>query len=71
MSIQWGRVLLTAFLMELVLFAIAVPLNLSGRGRVNLYVIPPAALIATLQSLFGWEGGSSQSSCCTVRSSGW
>jgi hypothetical protein len=47
MSIQWGRVLLAAFLMELVLFAIALPLNLSGRGRVNLYVIPPAALIAT------------------------
>jgi hypothetical protein len=47
MSIQWGRVLLAAFLMELVLFAIAVPLNLSGRGRVNLYVIPPAALVVT------------------------
>jgi hypothetical protein len=47
MSIQWGRVLLAAFVMELALFAIAVPLNLSGAGRVNLYVIPPAALIAT------------------------
>jgi hypothetical protein len=47
MSIKWGRVLLAAFLMELVLFAIAVPLNLAGAGRVNLYVIPPAALIAT------------------------
>ncbi len=30
MSIQWGRVLLAAFLMELVLFAIAIPLFLSG-----------------------------------------
>jgi len=47
MSIQWGRVLLAAFLMELVLFAIAVPLYLSGAGRVNFYVVPPAALIAT------------------------
>lgn len=33
--------------MELILFAIAVPLFLSGRGRVSLYVVPPAALIAT------------------------
>ncbi len=47
MSIQWGRVVLAAFVMELVLFAIAAPLNLSGRGRVNLYLIPPAALFAT------------------------
>jgi hypothetical protein len=47
MSIKWGRVLLAAFLMELILFAIAVPLNLAGAGRVNLYAIPPAALIAT------------------------
>jgi hypothetical protein len=55
MSIQWGRVVLAAFLMELVLFAIAVPLNLSGRGRVNLYVIPPAALIATF-AITVWLG---------------
>jgi hypothetical protein len=47
MSIQWGRVLLAAFLMELVLFAIAIPLFLSGAGRVLVYVVPPAALIAT------------------------
>jgi hypothetical protein len=47
MSIQWGRVLLAAFLMELVLFAIAIPLFLSGAGRVLIYVVPPAALIAT------------------------
>ena len=47
MSIQWGRIVLAAFLMELVLFAIAIPLNLSGEGRVALYVIPPVALIAT------------------------
>jgi hypothetical protein len=46
MSIQWGRVLLAAFVMELILFAIAVPLNLTGRSRVTLYVIPPAALVA-------------------------
>jgi hypothetical protein len=48
MSIQWGRIVLAALVMELVLFAIAVPLNVSGAGRVNLYVIPPAALLATL-----------------------
>jgi hypothetical protein len=47
MSIQWGRVLLAAFLMEIVLFAIAIPLFLSGAERVSLYVVPPAALIAT------------------------
>ena len=56
MSIQWGPILLSAFLMELVLFAIAVPLNLSGRARVNLYVIPPAALIATF-AITVWLGG--------------
>jgi len=47
MSIQWGRVVLAAFLMELVLFAIAIPLFLSGAGRGLIYVVPPAALIAT------------------------
>jgi hypothetical protein len=47
MSVKWGRILLAAFLMELVLFAIAIPLNLSGNRRVALYVVPPAALIAT------------------------
>lgn len=47
MSIQWGRILLAAFLMELVLFAIAIPLTLSGARRVALYAVPPAALIAT------------------------
>jgi hypothetical protein len=47
MSLQWGRVLLAAFLMELVLFAIAIPLTLSGARRVSLYLVPPAALIAT------------------------
>lgn len=47
MSIQWGRVVLAALLMELVLIAIAVPLSLSGAGRVLVYVIPPVALIAT------------------------
>jgi len=47
MSIQWGRVLLAAFLMEVVLFAIAVPLTLNGARQVALYAVPPAALIAT------------------------
>ena len=55
MSIQWGRVLLAAFLMELVLFAIAVPLYLGGEGRVLVYVVPPAALIATF-AITVWIG---------------
>jgi hypothetical protein len=55
MSIQWGRVLLAAFLMELVLFAIAVPLFLSGVGQVLVYVVPPAALIATF-AITVWIG---------------
>jgi hypothetical protein len=55
MSIQWGRVLLAAFLMEVVLFAIAVPLYLGGEGRVLVYVVPPAALIATF-AITAWIG---------------
>jgi hypothetical protein len=55
MSIQWGRVLLAAFLMELALFAIAVPLFLSGAGQVLLYVVPPAALLATF-AITVWLG---------------
>jgi hypothetical protein len=47
MSIQWGRVVFLAFLMELVLALIAVPLFLSGAGRLLVYVVPPAALVAT------------------------
>jgi hypothetical protein len=55
MSIRWGRVLLAAFLMELVLFAIAVPLYLGGEGRVLVYVVPPVALIATF-AITVWIG---------------
>ena len=55
MSIQWGRVLLAAFVMELVLIAIAAPLFKSGAGRVLVYVIPPAALIATF-AITVWLG---------------
>jgi len=55
MSIQWRRVLLAAFLMELVLFAIAIPLYLGGEGRVLVYVVPPAALIATF-AITVWVG---------------
>ena len=47
MSIQWGRIFLAAFLMEVILFAIAVPLFLGGAGRLLVYVVPPVALIAT------------------------
>ncbi len=60
MSVRWGRIVLAAFLMELVLIAIAVPLNLSGAARVNLYVIPPAALIATF-AVTVWLGRPIQS----------
>src|SRR5690348_7433602 len=47
MSIQWGRVLLAALLMEIILFAVAIPLFLGGEGRLLVYVVPPLALIAT------------------------
>jgi hypothetical protein len=52
---NWGRILVAAFLIELVLLAIAIPLNLSGAGRVNLYVIPPAAFLATF-AITVWLG---------------
>ena len=55
MSIQWGRVVLAAFLMELVLFAIAIPLFLSGAERALFWVVPPAALIATFATTV-WVG---------------
>jgi hypothetical protein len=55
MSIQWGRVLLAALMMEIVLFAIAIPLYLGGEGRVLVYVVPPAALIATF-AITVWIG---------------
>jgi hypothetical protein len=41
--------------MELVLFAIAIPLFLGGAGRVLVYVVPPAALIATF-AITVWLG---------------
>ena len=47
MSIQWGRVLVAAFLMEVVLIAVAVPLSLGGAGRALVHVIPPLAFVAT------------------------
>ena len=47
MSIQWGRVLLAAFLMEVVLFAVAIPLFLGGLSRTLVYIVPPVALMAT------------------------
>jgi membrane-associated HD superfamily phosphohydrolase len=47
MSIKWGRVIFGAFLLEVVLIAIAASLFLSGAGRVLVYIVPPAALIAT------------------------
>lgn len=47
MSIQWGRVLLAALVMEVILIAIAIPLFLGGQGRLLVYVVPPVALVAT------------------------
>ena len=47
MSIQWGRVVLAAFVMEVILFAVAIPLFLRGAGWLLIYVVPPLALIAT------------------------
>ena len=47
MGIQWGRILLAGFLMELVLIAIAIPLTLSGAADALNYVIPPASFIVT------------------------
>jgi hypothetical protein len=55
MGIQWGRVLLAGFLMELVLIAIAIPLTLAGADRLLVYVIPPASFIATL-AITMWLG---------------
>ena len=55
MSIQWGRVVWLAFLMELVLAVIAVPLFLGGAEWVLVYIVPPAALIATF-GVTAWFG---------------
>jgi hypothetical protein len=33
--------------MEVILFAVAIPLYLGGEGRLLVYVVPPVALIAT------------------------
>jgi type IV secretory pathway TrbD component len=57
MSIRWGRILLAAFLMELILFPIAIPLFLGGLGRTLVYVVPPAALVSTF-SVTLWLGRS-------------
>ncbi len=55
MGIQWGRVLLAGFLMELVLIAIAIPLTLGGADRMLVYVIPPASFVATF-AITVWLG---------------
>jgi hypothetical protein len=55
MSIQWGRVLIAAFLMELVLVAIAIPLTLSGQDGALNYVVPPASFVATF-AITVWLG---------------
>jgi len=55
MGIQWGRVLVAGFLMELVLIAIAIPLTLGGADRLLVYVIPPASFVATF-AITVWLG---------------
>lgn len=45
--IQWGRILLAAFLMEVLLIVLAIPLFLLGATATLNYTIPPAALAAT------------------------
>ncbi len=47
MSIEWGRVVVAAVLMEVTLFAIAAPIFMSGHQSLLVYVIPPASLLAT------------------------
>ena len=47
--------MLAAFLMEVVLIAIAVPLSLIGYGSALVYVIPPACLIVTF-AITVWVG---------------
>jgi uncharacterized PurR-regulated membrane protein YhhQ (DUF165 family) len=47
MSIQWGRVFLGAFLLELVLIAIAVPVTQLGAGWSLVYIVPPLSFIVT------------------------
>ena len=49
MGIQWGRAVLGAFLMEVALVGIAVPLFVSGHSGVNLYAIPPAYRLSSGQ----------------------
>lgn len=55
MSIRWGRVLLAAFVMELVLIGIAVELFVLGYGQLLIYVIPPVSLVATF-AITVWLG---------------
>src|SRR5579871_3303468 len=47
MRLEWVRIVFAAFVMEAALFAIAVPLFMSGHGNANLYVLPPASLVLT------------------------
>src|SRR5262249_25336413 len=49
-DIRWGRIIGGGFLVELALFAIAIPVfALGAQGSLN-YIVPPAAFIA---SIFG------------------
>jgi hypothetical protein len=67
MSIQWGRVVLAAFVMELVLIGIAVPLFTQGYGQLLVYIIPPASLVATFLTRSGSDEGLPHDSCFTAR----
>jgi hypothetical protein len=55
MSIQWGRVLLAAFLMELALIAIAVPVTLLGASWLLVYIVPPLSFLITF-AITVWLG---------------
>jgi hypothetical protein len=55
MSIQWRRVLLAAFLMELALSAVAVPVTLLGAGWLLVYIVPPLSFLITF-AITVWLG---------------
>jgi len=47
-KLRWGRIIGGGFLVELVLFAIAIPVfALGAQGSLN-YIVPPAAFIASI-----------------------
>jgi putative membrane protein (TIGR04086 family) len=45
-KLRWGRIVIGAFLMEVALIAVAVPLNMLGAQDLLLYIVAPACFIA-------------------------